>query len=106
MYAIRFSHNDDVLGKTGVSPAMRFAFRQATGALITRMDSDDIMPPNRLFTMKKMLLENGPGHVATGAVRFFGENGVGDGFRRYADWLLVGLAAVAGFGWWRAGRQG
>jgi hypothetical protein len=25
--------------------------------------------------------------------------------RRYADWLLVGLVAVAGFGWWRAGRQ-
>ncbi|WP_210513753.1 BatD family protein [Hymenobacter terricola] len=26
--------------------------------------------------------------------------------RRYADWLLVGLAGVAGFGWWRAGRRG
>ncbi|MBO2010537.1 BatD family protein [Hymenobacter negativus] len=25
--------------------------------------------------------------------------------RRYADWLLLGLVAVAGFGWWRAGRQ-
>ncbi|GAB3582775.1 BatD family protein [Hymenobacter daeguensis] len=25
--------------------------------------------------------------------------------RRYADWLLAGLVAVAGFGWWRAGRQ-
>ena len=26
--------------------------------------------------------------------------------RRYADWLLAGLALVAGFGWWRAGRRG
>ena len=26
--------------------------------------------------------------------------------RRYADWLLVALAVVAGFGWWRAGRPG
>ncbi|MDB5233591.1 MAG: hypothetical protein JWR44_584 [Hymenobacter sp.] len=26
--------------------------------------------------------------------------------RRYADWLLVGLLGVAGFGWWRAGRRG
>ena len=26
--------------------------------------------------------------------------------RYYADWLLVGLAAVAGVGWWRAGRRG
>ncbi len=26
--------------------------------------------------------------------------------RRYADWLLLGLAGVAGLGWWRAGRRG
>ncbi|MBI5915785.1 MAG: glycosyltransferase family 2 protein [Bacteroidetes bacterium] len=84
---IRFFHNDDELGKTGVSPANRFAFRQATGPLITRMDSDDVMPPNRLFLMKKMLLEHGSGHVATGQVRFFGEHGVGEGFRRYEAWL-------------------
>ncbi|MDB5270398.1 MAG: hypothetical protein JWP58_3438 [Hymenobacter sp.] len=25
--------------------------------------------------------------------------------RRYADWLLMGLAGVAAFGWWRAGRR-
>lgn len=84
---IRFFQNDDELGRTGVSPANRFAYRQATGALITRMDSDDIMPPDRLFLMKKMLLEHGPGHVATGAVRFFGEDGVGEGFRKYENWL-------------------
>ena len=24
--------------------------------------------------------------------------------RRYADWLLAGLVALAGFGWWRAGQ--
>ena len=54
---IRFFHNDDVLGKTGVSPANRFAFRQARGPLVTRMDSDDLMPPNRLATMKKMMLQ-------------------------------------------------
>lgn len=89
---IRFFHNTDERGRTGVSPANRFAFHQARGPLVTRMDSDDIMPPGRLFWMKKMLLVNGPGHVATGAVRFFGENGVGDGYRRYEAWLN-GLAA-------------
>ena len=26
--------------------------------------------------------------------------------QRYADWLLLALATVAGFGWWRAGRRG
>ncbi len=84
---IRFFHNEDELGRMGVSPANRFAYRQATGQLITRMDSDDIMPPDRLFLMKKMLLKHGEGHVATGAVRYFGENGVGEGFRRYEAWL-------------------
>lgn len=90
---IRFFHNTDDSGRTGVSPANRFAFQQARGPLVTRMDSDDIMPPERLFLMKKMMLENGPGHVATGAVHFFGENGVGDGYRRYEAWLN-GLAAT------------
>lgn len=89
---IRFFHNEDELGRTGVSPANRFAFQRTRGPLVTRMDSDDIMPPERLFLMKKMLLENGQGHVATGAVRFFGESGVGDGYRKYEAWLN-GLAA-------------
>ncbi len=89
---IRFFHNEDERGRTGVSPANRFAFQQARGPLVTRMDSDDIMPPDRLFLMKKMLLDSGPGHVATGAVQFFGEDGVGDGYRKYEAWLN-GLAA-------------
>lgn len=89
---VRFLHNDDEMGRTGVSPAMRFAFRQSTGGLVTRMDSDDLMPPGRLASMKQLLLRHGPGHVATGAVRFFGADGVGEGFRRYEAWLN-GLAA-------------
>lgn len=84
---IRFFNNEDILGKTGVSPANRYAYRQAMGQFITRMDSDDIMPSNRLFLMKKMLLEHGKGYVATGAIRYFGENGVGEGFQRYEAWL-------------------
>ncbi|MCU0348004.1 MAG: glycosyltransferase [Saprospiraceae bacterium] len=84
---IRFFHNEDELGRTGVAPANRFAFRQSRGPLVTRMDSDDIMPPTRLALMKKMMLEHGPGHVATGAVQYFGEDGVGDGYRRYESWL-------------------
>jgi glycosyltransferase involved in cell wall biosynthesis len=90
---IRFFHNDDELGKTGVSPANRFAYRQANGPLITRMDSDDIMPPTRLALMKKMLLEHREGHVSTGAIQYFGENGVGEGYRRYEAWLN-GLAVT------------
>ncbi len=84
---IRFFHNSDELGRLGVSPAMRFAFQRSQGSLVTRMDSDDIMPPYRLAIMKKMLVDADTGHVATGRVQFFGEDGVKDGFLRYAHWL-------------------
>jgi glycosyltransferase involved in cell wall biosynthesis len=84
---IRYFTNDDERGRGGVAPAIRFAFGKSRGQLITKMDSDDIMPPERLFLMKKMMLEHGPGHVATGAVQFFGEQGVGEGYRRYETWL-------------------
>lgn len=92
---IRFFHNDDERGRDGVSPANRFAYRQATGTLITRMDSDDIMPPNRLSIMKKILLDYGLGHIATGAVRYFGDQAIGGGFLRYEAWLN-GLASTGG----------
>ena len=80
---IRFFENE----KKGIAPALRIAFHQSTGPLVTRMDSDDRMRPQKLAFLKKTLLAHGPGHVATGLVSYFSAQGVGDGYRRYADWL-------------------
>ena len=80
---IRFLRNE----KKGIAPALRLAFRQSAGPLVTRMDSDDRMLPQKLAFLKKTLLKHGEGHVATGLVKYFSADGVGEGYRRYAAWL-------------------
>ncbi|MDT0539588.1 glycosyltransferase family 2 protein [Croceitalea sp. P059] len=72
---------------TGIIPALRYAYTIAKGAYITRMDSDDIMKPNRLQNMLHSLEEKGKGHVAVGQVRYFSDRGISDGYSRYEKWL-------------------
>jgi hypothetical protein len=51
------------------------------------MDSDDIMPSHKLRELLFPLLKNGPGHLATGKVRYFSLRGISDGYTRYETWL-------------------
>ena len=71
----------------GIIPALRKAYTSAQGAFITRMDADDIMPPQKLKHLKTVLLQNGPGHLATGQIRYFSAHQLGDGYLRYEHWL-------------------
>lgn len=71
----------------GIIPALRMAYTNCNGQFITRMDSDDIMTPNRLEWMVNALTKNGQGHVAVGQVRYFSERGISDGYARYEKWL-------------------
>ncbi|MEM9024659.1 MAG: glycosyltransferase family 2 protein, partial [Bacteroidota bacterium] len=71
----------------GITPALRQAFGAARGTLITRMDADDRMLPGKLHHLKSILLEHGPGIIATGKVRYFSGATLGDGYQRYAEWL-------------------
>jgi len=73
--------------KKGIAPALKLAFENSTGELVSRMDSDDVMASQKLELLKELLLQNGTGHVATGMVEYFSANGIGDGFRKYASWL-------------------
>jgi glycosyltransferase involved in cell wall biosynthesis len=73
--------------KKGIAPALKLAFQQSGGALVTRMDSDDRMLSQKLASLKKVLLQHGHSHVATGKVRYFSETGLGEGYQRYAAWL-------------------
>ena len=87
-----YSKNDSRIkvfknNKKGIAPALKLAFEKSEGELITRMDSDDIMLPNKLLELKNNLLKRGEGYIATGQVEYFSENGVGDGYQKYADWL-------------------
>ncbi|MDH5367458.1 MAG: glycosyltransferase [Cyclobacteriaceae bacterium] len=71
----------------GVIEALRTAFKHSKGVLITRMDSDDVMTPEKLGVLSNLLIEQGRGHVAIGHVKYFSENGIGDGYDKYERWI-------------------
>ncbi|CAM4340737.1 glycosyltransferase family 2 protein [Zobellia roscoffensis] len=71
----------------GIIEALRTAYKHSNGQFITRMDSDDIMTPEKLEIMVKSLLEHGKGHLAIGQVRYFSHRGISNGYERYEKWL-------------------
>ena len=73
--------------ENGIIPALRLAYQKSSGKFITRMDSDDIMKPNRLEFMVEALKTKGKKHVAIGQVQYFSHRGISDGYSRYEKWL-------------------
>lgn len=71
----------------GIIKALQLAYKISSGSYITRMDSDDIMMPNKIEVMLSSLLKNGPKHIAVGKVKYFAKNGVNDGYKKYEEWL-------------------
>ncbi len=71
----------------GIIPALKTAYSQSLGTLVTRMDSDDRMAPGRLSDMVGQLEAYGPGHIALGQVSYFSDRGISDGYARYERWL-------------------
>jgi glycosyltransferase involved in cell wall biosynthesis len=87
-----FSENDNRIQLyknrgNGIIDALQTAFLKCKGDYITRMDSDDIMTPNRLEVMLNSLLEYGKKHLAVGKVKYFRAEGVSDGYAKYEKWL-------------------
>lgn len=72
---------------SGTICALQTALRNASGKLITRQDADDLQPANKLAELKQLLLSHGPGHIATGHVKYFCEGKLGNGFLKYEKWL-------------------
>ncbi len=72
---------------SGIIDALRLAFSKSKGMFITRMDSDDIMLPNKLETLVGNLLKYGKQHVAVGLVNYFSEEGIKEGYKNYEIWL-------------------
>jgi len=71
----------------GIIDALSLAYKHSTGQLITRMDSDDMMLPNKLAILKKQLVEKGESYLSTGLVQYFSANELGNGYLKYQDWL-------------------
>lgn len=71
----------------GIIDALQTGFSYASGDFITRMDADDLMTEDKLQTMHDQLKQNGEGYIATGAVHYFSETSLGEGYKKYANWL-------------------
>jgi len=91
------SEGDDLI------TALNQAFRLADGHFLTRMDGDDRMTPFRLEKMVEAIVgqKGEEGHsqkfLATGFVRYFSADGIGNGFQRYENWLNDLTARSANF---------
>ena len=71
----------------GIIAALSQAQELSNGELITRMDGDDLMPPQKLDLLKNVLLEKGRGTMVSGKVRYFSNDKVSIGYRTYEEWL-------------------
>jgi glycosyltransferase involved in cell wall biosynthesis len=71
----------------GIIDALKTGYQFSEGEFITRMDSDDLMPLNKLETLQNILIAKGKGFVATGLVKYFSDAGLGNGYRQYEAWL-------------------
>lgn len=71
----------------GIIDALRLAFKNSHGNFITRMDSDDIMTPNKLEVLFNKLNQAGKKHIAIGKVKYFSATGINDGYANYESWL-------------------
>ncbi len=70
----------------GIIHALSLAFENSKYNFITRMDADDIMHREKLQCLFEAI--NGKtGAVATAKVEYFAEGGIGDGYRKYQNWL-------------------
>lgn len=73
--------------RQGIIPALRLAYKKSSGRWITRMDSDDVMPPDKLEELCANLKKKGRGFVSTGLVRYFDNPNLSDGYKKYEQWI-------------------
>lgn len=71
----------------GIIDALKLAYENAKGDYITRMDADDIMSKYKIEYLVTILESDKEINVSTGFVEYFTENGLGEGYKKYADWL-------------------
>jgi glycosyltransferase involved in cell wall biosynthesis len=82
---------------SGIIEALRTGYSKSKGQFITRMDSDDIMTPNKIEVMTSSLLKSGRGYLAVGQVKYFSDRGISNGYERYEVWLNKLTAAGSNY---------
>ena len=79
---------------SGLVAALQHGLSAARGALVARMDADDLSHPERLDRQRAALLAEPELSLVGSRVRAFADDGdVGEGLRRYVDWQNTLLTA-------------
>lgn len=69
-------------------PTLQKAYAKSKGELINRMDADDRMPDYKLKVLVEEWKKHGIGTIIAGGTQHFVDKGtVGEGFRKYDQWL-------------------
>lgn len=80
---VKLVHNT---GK-GIRDALVAGFEITEGTYVTRMDADDIMPPNKLSVFLHELKDTDV-DIVTGKVQYFSDSGaISPGYLKYEKWL-------------------
>lgn len=82
---------------SGVVAGLRTAYKNSSGEYISRMDSDDINTLDKFERLFVQLKSAGKNHIALGQVEYFAVNGIGDGYKKYEEWMNVLIANGKGF---------
>ena len=73
--------------KKGIIGALQTALEEVSGLYLSRMDSDDLMPKNRLKNMLAVIESSPAKTIVTGLVKYFSNQPVSDGYLGYEKWL-------------------
>lgn len=72
---------------SGILDALCTGQKFIAGQFLSRMDADDLMTEDRIKHQLLKLDETGSGHVVTGLVSYFSEEGINSGYKKYEQWL-------------------
>lgn len=79
-------------GRIGLVAAMNLGVARSQGALVARMDADDLMRPERLAVQKAYLLENPHIALVSCQVTLFPADRIRSGYREYVRWQNLCLS--------------
>jgi len=83
----------------GIIAALQTALKHSQNDMITRLDSDDKMPSNRLQWMTDALSKLGRGNLITGKVSYFSDRNLSPGYSEYEHWLNERVDLQDFFNW-------
>lgn len=71
----------------GIIPALQLALKISTGEYISRIDADDLMPPDRSSLMLDHVHKTELPFVLTGYVQYFSDHEISPGYQAYEAWI-------------------